>query len=155
MEQKLKLDDQEELISKTYVLARQAQANGNHPFAALLVIDGEVVLECLNTVNTSNDATQHAELELVRMANTRFDASDLRKATLYTSTEPCAMCAGAIYWSEIGAIVYGCSAETLGKIAGGRFVVPCRELLANGEREIKVKGPLLEEEGAEIHRGFW
>ena len=145
----------EEFIKRAYDLARKAQANGDHPFAAVLVIDGEVVLECLNTVNTNRDVTRHPELDILRLAATRFSENELNRATLYASTEPCAMCSGAIYWSGVSGLVYGCPAETLGKIAGGSFVVPCRELLSRGKRKIEIIGPVLPHEGAEIHRDYW
>ena len=145
----------EELMARAYRLAREAQANGDHPFSALLVMVGEVVLECLNTVNTFGDETRHPELDILRLAAAKFPDVDLGDATLYASTEPCAMCSGAIYWSGIGELVYGCPAETLGDIAGSSLVVPSRELFARGTRQIKVIGPVLPEEGAEIHRGFW
>jgi hypothetical protein len=51
--------------------------------------------------------------------------------------------------------VYGCSAVVLGEIAGGAFVVPCRDLLKYGKRQISVVGPVLEDQGAAIHRNFW
>jgi len=144
-----------EFIKRTYVLARAAQTNGDHPFGAVLVIDGEVVLECLNTVNTCGDTTRHPELDILRLAATELSAADLKRATLYASTEPCVMCCGAIYWSGISKLVYGCPTEVLGEIASGSFVVPSRELFSKGQRKIDVIGPVLAEEGAEIHNGFW
>ena len=144
-----------EFIERTYGLARTAQSNGDHPFGAVLVIDGEVKLECLNTVNTSGDPTRHPELDILRLAATELSAADLGKATIYASTEPCAMCCGAIYWSGIPRLVYGCPTEVLGEIAGGSFMVPSRELFSKGQRKIEVIGPVLAEEGAEIHRSFW
>jgi tRNA(Arg) A34 adenosine deaminase TadA len=62
---------------------------------------------------TGRHVTGHAELNLVRATSTTLDASDLLNATLYTSTEPCAMCSGAIYWSGIGRVVYALSNEAL------------------------------------------
>jgi tRNA(Arg) A34 adenosine deaminase TadA len=145
----------EKYIRETYELAISAQEKGNHPFGALLVINDQVVLTAENTVNTGRDVTRHAELNLVSKASQELDEESLRHAVLYTSTEPCTMCTGAIFWSGISHIVYGCSAVTLGKIAGGSFVVPCRDLLKYGNRQVKVTGPVLEELGAEIHRNFW
>ncbi len=145
----------EMFMREAFELARQAMQNGEHPFGALLVKEGKVVLTAVNTVNTSHDNTRHAELNLVSQAMRQFDADFLADCTLYTSTEPCAMCAGAIYWAGITAVVYGCSAEKLGEIAGGSFVIPCRELLARGQRSIIVTGPILETEGAAIHEQFW
>ena len=145
----------EVFIKRAYNLARKAQANGDHPFSAILVVDGEIVLECLNTVNTSRDVTRHPELDILRLAAIKLSKTELEKATMYASTEPCAMCCGAIYLSGISKLVYGCSAEILGEIAGGSFVVPSRELFSKGKRKIEVIGPILPEEGTEIHRNFW
>ena len=65
------------------------------------------------------------------------------------------MCAGAIYWAEIPTVVYGCAAETLGEMVGANFVVPCRHIFSFGTREISVIGPMLAEEAAPVHFGFW
>jgi tRNA(Arg) A34 adenosine deaminase TadA len=145
----------EAFIKRTYDLAREAALNGDHPFSALLVVREQIVLECLNTVNTRGDATRHPELDILRLASKSVPCSDLEQAVLYASTEPCAMCCGAIYWSGVSTLVYGCPTETLGEIAGGSFVVPSRELLSKGKRGIDIVGPILPEEGAEIHRAFW
>ena len=147
--------EHEEYIKKTYQLAISAQENGNHPYGALLVIDNRVVFTAENTVITDNDVTRHAELNLVSKISRELDTETLSQSILYTSTEPCAMCTGAIYWAGIPKIVYGCSAVVLGEIAGGAFVVPCRDLLKYGKRQISVVGPVLEDQGAAIHRGFW
>jgi tRNA(Arg) A34 adenosine deaminase TadA len=79
-------------------VARRAREHGNHPFGALLVsADGQVLLEAENTVVTEKDCTGHAETNLVRLASQRFDQQALTGSTRYTSTEPCAMCSGAIH----------------------------------------------------------
>ena len=149
------IKDHEYFMKRAFELAVKAAANGDHPFSALLVISNQVVLECLNTVNSNHDATRHPELDILRQA-TRKDASfPFDQSILYASTEPCAMCTGAIYWSEIPTIVYGCPAETLGEIAGGSFVVPSRQLLTKGKRTVEIIGPVLPTEGAAIHRDFW
>jgi len=148
-------EDHEKLIRKCYDLARSAVRKGNHPFGALLAREGEVVLTAENTVNTEHDCTRHAELNLVSRAVRELDPDALVTCVLYTSTEPCVMCTGAIYWAGIQTVVYGCSAETLARIAGGSFVFSCWEILARGERPTRVIGPILEEEGARIHESFW
>jgi tRNA(Arg) A34 adenosine deaminase TadA len=65
------------------------------------------------------------------------------------------MCSGAIYWAGVDQVVYGCSTETLARFAGKALVFPCREIFARGTRVVDVLGPLLEDEAAEVHRGFW
>ncbi len=146
---------QDRFMREAFELAREAVENGDHPFGALLVKDGEVALTAVNTVNTNHDHTRHAELNLVSQAMRQFDADFLADCTLYTSTEPCVMCAGAIYWAGITAVTYGCSAQTLQQIAGDDFVIPCRQVFAQSPRPITVVGPILEAEGAAIHKRFW
>ena len=136
-------------------LAQQAMANGDHPFGALLVKEGVVVLTAVNTVHTHHDITRHAELNLVSQAARHFSPEFLADCTLITSTEPCAMCAGAIYWSGISRVVFGCSAAALGAIAGDDFLIPCTEIFARGSRPGTVIGPVLEEEGTAVHRQYW
>ena len=95
-------------------LARRSREKGNHPFGSLLVDpEGGCLLEAENTVVTGRDRTAHAELNLVRITSNQFEFEFLQGCTLYASTEPCAMCAGAIYWSGIGRVVYALSSETL------------------------------------------
>jgi len=142
-------------------LARRARENGNHPFGALLVdADGTVVLEAENTVLTESDCTNHAELNLVRAASRRFDTAALLTCTLYASTEPCAMCAGGIYWAGIGRVVYALgSAGLTAMVDDGsgdpELALPCREVLARGRRRVAVSGPHLEGEARVVHQGFW
>jgi tRNA(Arg) A34 adenosine deaminase TadA len=91
-----------------------AREHGNHPFGAVLVDpSGTVVLEAENTVNTGHDVTHHAELNLVRRACASIPYADIPRHTLHTSCEPCAMCAGAIYWAGVGRVIYALSVERL------------------------------------------
>ena len=145
----------EPFIRQCYDLARQAVSHGDHPFGALLVREGEVMLTAVNTVHSNRDVTQHAELNLVSQAGRLFGYAALAESTLYTSTEPCAMCTGAIFWAGIPIVVYGCSAISLGQIAGGTFVVPSRQLLAKATRVTTIIGPVLEAEGIAIHQAYW
>lgn len=148
-------------LHRAIELAARARENGNHPFGSLLVdADGTVVLEAENTVVTTRDPTGHAELNLVRAASRAFDPAFLHATTLYTSTEPCAMCAGAIFWSGIGRVVFALSSETLGTIVRDEsgdwtLAMSCRDVFARGGRAVDVSGPLLETEGRAVHDGFW
>ena len=145
----------ETFIREAIQLATHARQHGNHPFGALLVHAGKIILTAENTVNTDHDQTRHAELNLVSMAARQFDADTLANAILYTSTEPCAMCAGAIYWTGIRTVVYGCSAELLGAMAEGGLVIPCRDIFARGTESVEIIGPVLEDESQKVHEGFW
>jgi tRNA(Arg) A34 adenosine deaminase TadA len=147
--------EEESHIKQCYLLAEEAVGNGDKPFGALPVIDGKVLLTAVNTVNSDNDKTRHAETNLVTEAWRRFSPHELAQCRLYTSTEPCAMCTGAIYVAGIPTIIFGCSAESLYELFGSDLSIPSREILALGQRETAVIGPILEDEGLKIHRAFW
>jgi tRNA(Arg) A34 adenosine deaminase TadA len=140
-------------------LAWSAREHGNHPFGALLVDErNQVVLEAENTVVTERDFTGHAEINLMRQASQRFSPEQLARCTLYTSTEPCAMCAGAIHWGKVGRVVYALGASDLYAIVGPspeHLELPCREVFARSRQPIEVLGPTLEAEARAVHAGFW
>jgi tRNA(Arg) A34 adenosine deaminase TadA len=136
-------------------LANQAKEAGNHPFGALLEIDGKVILEAQNTVNADSNPTSHAETNLVQLAIRRLTTRQLASATLYTSCEPCAMCSGSIYWSGIRKVVFALSSEELGKITGGDLNISCREIFASAREKVEVVGPLLIDEARKAHEDFW
>ena len=140
-------------------LAQQARDHGNHPFGALLADEhGEILLEAENTVNTDHDATAHAETNLVRLASRKFSAEALSNYTLYSSCEPCPMCAGAIFWSGIGRVVYALSEENLYSLTNNssdKLLLGCREVLSHGARLTQVVGPAIENEARKVHEGFW
>jgi len=142
-------------------VAWQAREHGNHPFGAVLVdADHGVLLEAENTVITERDCTGHAETNLVRLATQRFSPEQLARCTLYSSTEPCAMCAGAIHWSQIGRVVFALSEVDLYAIIGQspeHLLLPCREVFAHSQRRVAVSGPAsaLDREARAVHEGFW
>ena len=146
-------------LRKAIALSAQSRSQGNHPFAAIVTgAQGTVLAEAMNDIHA--DCTSHAELVAVRAASSGFNAAELRDATLYSSAEPCAMCAGAIYWSGIRRVVYALSEERLLQLTGNHpenptLSLPCREVFARGQREIEVVGPMLEDEAALPHKDFW
>ena len=142
-------------IERCFELAAEAVEQGNHPFGALLVLDGRVIAESRNEVVTSKDATRHAELLVLHLGLPRVAPMDRERVVLYTSTEPCAMCSGAAYWSRIGHIVFGCSAQALADAAGADFLIPSRELLSRGSTPPEVIGPVGEERGRAQHHAYW
>ncbi|HKZ32507.1 MAG TPA: nucleoside deaminase [Vicinamibacteria bacterium] len=142
-------------IRRAIELAREARKRGNHPFGALLVVDGQIVLEAENTVVTQKNPTHHAEMNLVQLAWRELRAEVIGRSTLYTSTEPCPMCTGAIFWSGIRRVVFSLSALELGKMAGDRFCGPCAALFDRAHEKTEVAGPILADEGRQVHEGFW
>jgi len=145
----------ESFARQTIELARQARLAGNHPFGALLVVDGEVALTAQNTVATDRDPTAHAETNLVTKAIQRLSPVQIRRSVLYTSCEPCAMCVGKMYWAGVRAVAYALPAEALALLAGRDFLIPCSELFARAEEHVTITGPLIANEAREVHLGFW
>ena len=149
------------MLTRAVTVAGQSREHGNHPFGAVLADSaGRERLSAENTVVTGSDATGHAETNLVRLASAACSVDELAGMTLYTSTEPCAMCSGAIYWSGIGAVVYALSEEELYAMTGAdannpTLVLPCRTVFAAGRRPISVAGPFDLAGAREVHAGFW
>ncbi len=142
-------------IHEAIALSQSADAQGDEPFGALLVHAARVILRAENSVRTGHDITQHAEMNLVRHAVAQFPRDVLEANTLYTSTEPCTMCAGAIYWSRIGRVVFACSEMRLREITGGSGLrLACREVFARVSRAVDLIDPLLEDEAAAIHLAY-
>lgn len=140
-------------------IALQSVRNGRHPFGAILVApDGNRVL--LEQGNLS--VIEHAESVLARAAFTKFSNDYLWGCKLYTTVEPCCMCAGTIYWANIGTVIYGVSERQLLSITGNNAENPtlnldCRTVFASGHKAISVVGPIpeLEDELLRPHLEFW
>jgi tRNA(Arg) A34 adenosine deaminase TadA len=154
-----KLD--EHFLRRSFEVARRAVSHGNHPFGAILVDQHRnVLVEAENGYMPAHDGTAHAERLLATQACTTLSPDILRNATLYSSAEPCAMCAGAIYWAGIGRLVYGLSEHRLRAVTGNHpenptLDLPCREVFKTGQRPTDVIGPMLEDEAEAVHAGAW
>jgi tRNA(Arg) A34 adenosine deaminase TadA len=148
-------EGEKEYIRRAIAIARQAKEHGNHPFGALLVLDDQILLEAENTVTTGQNPTHHAEMNLINLAWQSLTKEQIKRCSLYTSCEPCPMCTGAIFWSEIRRIVFALPAATLGEIANDKFCCPCSTLLTRADVQTEVVGPILAEEAVVDHLNFW
>jgi len=146
-------------LRRANAIAVRAVAMGHHPFGAILVgPDHETVLLEQGNVSTVN----HAEAVLARTADMNFSPDYLWTCTLYTTVEPCAMCAATQYWANIGRLVYGMDERRLLALTGASaenptMDVPARYIFAHSQKAIQVTGPVpeVEEEIAALHLGFW
>ena len=148
------------LLRRAIEISERARADGNHPFGALLADpSGLILIEAENTVVTDGDPTGHAETNLVRLAAGALSPDVIARATVFTSYEPCAMCAGAMYWGGISRMIYGMTELDLLKATGHHpenptMTLDCRVVLGVGQREIEVVGPALAAEAIVAHEGF-
>jgi tRNA(Arg) A34 adenosine deaminase TadA len=152
----------EALLRCAFEVARQSRRRGNHPFGAVLAdAAGTLLMEQGNGFSEQDrDMTAHAERLLASRASRAYGASFLASCTVYSSAEPCAMCAGAIYWAGIGRVVFGQTEKSLKAATGNHpenptLDLPCRAVFAAGERTVEVIGPLLEQEAAALQDDFW
>lgn len=150
-------------LKRANEIAKQARANGNTPFGAILVdANGNIIMEQGNAEHDLHDATAHAERMLASRASAAFDRDTLWGSTLYTTCEPCPMCTGAIYWANIGRIVFGITETKLLQLTGGdeknpTFSMGADKVIDAGQKKIELIGPFseIEDEIEEAHRGFW
>ena len=148
-------------LREAIALADTARERANRPFGALIVAaDGRVLAAASNANGESGDCTAHAELSAIRLASPLHPRDELARATLYSSAEPCVMCAGAIFWSAIGRVVYGIDAERLRVFRGERLdqkdaELSCRDVFQAASHAIECIGPALIEEASSSHQGAW
>lgn len=138
-----------EILELSVELARRAKRAGNHPFGAVLAdMSGAVLYSAENTVMTASDATGHAETNLIRTASAELSADRFRGTVLYSSTEPCAMCSGAIYIAGIRRVVFAVGKRDLLEFVAARrsaddfLRITSREVLETGPQKVTVVGPL-------------
>jgi tRNA(Arg) A34 adenosine deaminase TadA len=147
------------MLQRAQAIAERALAAGHHPFGAVLMApDHETVL--LEQGNVSS--VEHAEAVLARTAAQRFAPDELWCCTLVTTVEPCVMCAGTQYWANIGRVVFGMEERALLALTGNHaenptLDLPCREVFASGQKDVRVIGPVeaMAEPIAALHRAFW
>ncbi len=144
----------EKFIRVAIDLAREAKRNGADPFGALLVQDGVVVCKSCDRSVELSDPTSHAELSVIREYCRAHNVFSLEGYTLYCSTEPCAMCSGAIHWARVSRVVYSVTQKMLQERSGGRRKLKCERIIKSGQRQIEVVGPVLPEEGIAVFEGY-
>ncbi len=149
----------EAFLRRSFVLAAEARAAGDHPFGALLVVDGIVVAEALNQVTTLSDLTAHAELQLVRWLEGEGRLDLLRSGLVIASCEPCPMCVGALFWAGARHLLFGLAHGELTELSSSPgdvgFEIGAIEIGRRANPPMLIEGPLLESEARVVHEGFW
>ncbi|WP_224450620.1 nucleoside deaminase [Haloprofundus salilacus] len=143
--------DHDAHMRKTFELAREATDRGDRPFGTVLVRDDEIVAADSNRVVTENDIRRHPELHLAYRACRDHDPEERAEMVMYTSTEPCPMCAGGMTTAGFGRVVYSVGSDEVAEFAGSKPSVRSSDIL-DGISE--VVGPVLNDEGRQVHREF-
>ncbi len=142
--------DHEQHMRRAFELAREAVDRGDEPFGSVLVRDDEVVAEASNRVVTESDLRRHPELDLAREAHREYSPEERARTVMYTSTEPCPMCAGGLRGVGLARVVYGVGADEIHEFTGGDPTVRAATILD----ETDVTGPVLNDEARSVHEEF-
>jgi tRNA(adenine34) deaminase len=127
-------------------LALEAAKKGDAPYGAVIVKDNEVVAVAHNTVRKDSDPSAHAEINAIRILTAKLKNPSLEGHTIYTTGEPCPMCATACVWAGMSEIVYGASIQDLIKANQSQINLSCEEIIASSFRNIKVTRGILRKE---------
>ncbi len=144
-------DDDRAHLRAAIEASQQALTSGNMPFGASLVKDGQRLWVAQNNQCTSGDFTGHAEVVLVREARLALGDQATVGATVYASGEPCAMCAGAMFWAGIRRVVFAATTPDIEAALGGPSLpLRCADALAGTQPAVQVEGPCLQEEAVGV-----
>jgi len=132
-------------MKKALQEAEMAFEKGEIPVGALIVINNTIIARSHNLTELLHDVTAHAEMQAITSAANFLGGKYLKDCTLYVTLEPCQMCAGALYWSQISKIVYGASDEQRGFVSMGTQLHPKTEVVSG----------ILAEEAAELMKRFF
>ena len=143
--------DHESHVRRAVGLAREAADRGDRPFGSVLVREDEVVMAESNRVVTEDDVRRHPELHLAHRACREMTATERAETVMYTSTEPCPMCAGGMRLAGFARVVYSVGGDEIGEFVGEAPPVRSAAVL-DGVTE--VVGPVLNEEGRAVHEEY-
>lgn len=133
-------------------LALAEAKEGDAPYGAVIVKDNEVVAVGHNTVIRDNDPSGHAEINVIRSLTAKLKNPSLEGYSIYTTGEPCPMCATACVWSGLSEIVYGASIPDLISINQSQINLSCEEIIAKSFRNIKVTKGVLKHECLDLFK---
>jgi tRNA(adenine34) deaminase len=132
-------------MKKALQEAETAYEKGEIPVGAVIVIENKIIARAHNLTELLNDVTAHAEMQAITAAANYLGGKYLTNCTLYVTLEPCQMCAGALYWSQLSKIVYGCRDEERGCIHLKTTLHPKTEMI----------GGVLEEQASQLLKRFF
>ncbi|WP_127497160.1 nucleoside deaminase [Paenibacillus glycanilyticus] len=142
---------QDEIFMREAIkLSKLAVENGNEPFGAVLVKDGEIVYSNENQIYSATDPTFHAEAGLLRSFCAETQITDLREYTMYSSCEPCFMCSGAMVWTQLGRLVYAASDMDLCGLLNEKGSQCSEIVFEHSHHKPEVLGGVLREESLSV-----
>lgn len=138
-------------LQRAFELAREAAARGDGPFGSVLVRDDKIILSDSNHIVTERDIRRHPELHLAYLACQQFTPEERAEMVMYTSTEPCPMCAGGMRMAGFARVIYSVGSDEIAEYTGVQPTARSAQILAG---ITEVQGPVLNDEGRRIHDEF-
>jgi guanine deaminase len=135
-------------------IAIEESRRGDWPYGAVLVKNGAIVVKGCNTATRDRDPTAHAEVNVIRAALRAMPESSLNEFTLYTSSEPCPMCTGAIVWAGVSRVVFGASIQQLIAASQPQINTSSEALIKTAFTSVELKGGVLADEALEVVRDW-
>lgn len=135
----------EYFMKKALLEAEQAFEKGEVPVGAVIVVDNKIIARAHNLTELLNDVTAHAEMQAITSASNFLGGKYLNNCTLYVTLEPCQMCGGALFWSQISNVVYGASDPERGCISLNNKLHP----------KTKIKGGILADQASSLLKRFF
>ncbi len=135
----------EYFMKKALYEAEQAFEKGEVPVGAVIVIDNKIIARAHNLTELLNDVTAHAEMQAITAASNFIGGKYLHNCTIYVTLEPCQMCGGALFWSQISNVVYGASDPDRGCISLNNKLHP----------KTKIKGGVLADQASSLLKRFF
>ena len=145
----------ERFVRQAIELARRLRQAGNHPFGALLALDGAVGFGARDPDRDRSRSDGARRKQPRGRGDPEADPGSNPPQRSLFDCEPCAMCVGKMYWGGVQSLVYALPSEQLAALAARDFVIPCRELFSRSREAVQIVGPVLVEEAREVHVGFW
>ena len=134
--------------------AREGVKNGQTPFGACIVKEGEIISSACNSVWKFGDVTAHAEINAIRDACKKLNTIDLSECVIYSTCEPCPMCFSACYWARISKIVYGARIEDAKEFGFSEMLISNEKMKLLGNSNIKIKSNFMRNECIELFNLF-
>lgn len=126
--------------------AERALSRGQAPYGCIITKDNQIVAAAHNQVGLRQDATAHAEMLAIQEAQAILGSTQLTGCTMYTTAEPCPMCAGAVLWSEVDSVVYGVSIQDIVEAGGKQIAMNLQDIVNQSPRDLQVIGGVMRDE---------
>ena len=139
-----------EFMERTILLAKKGYENGGTAVAAIIVKDDKIVAEAFTSTIRDQDPTCHAEMNVIKEATKNLSSRTLEDCYLYTTFEPCPMCASACIWAKLKGVVYGANMDDETKLCPQRIKIRCSEVLEKGQPKLELYENFLREECLEL-----